>query len=136
MDLNSQQRLCIKFCIKNTFNGAENLEMWGKYCYVTDTLKNRHPFTSGMNAAEEIREFTEDDENHSRSSTSKADENINEVKEKMTNSHKLTNREQTESLALLMDTFRELLIRFTQKSDRLEIAKGVIYKSESDPTFI
>jgi len=33
MELNLQQRVCIKFCVKNGFNGAKTLEMLEK-CFV------------------------------------------------------------------------------------------------------
>ena len=32
-----QQRVCIKFCVKNGFNGAQTLEMLEK-CFGNDTL--------------------------------------------------------------------------------------------------
>jgi len=38
MELNLQQRVCIKFCVKNGFNGVKTLEMLGN-CFGSDTLK-------------------------------------------------------------------------------------------------
>jgi len=38
MELNLQQRVCIKFCIKNGFNGVKTLEIVGN-CFGSDTLK-------------------------------------------------------------------------------------------------
>ena len=38
MELNLQQRVCIKFCIKNGFNGVKTLDMLGN-CFSSDTLK-------------------------------------------------------------------------------------------------
>ena len=37
MELNLQQRVCIKFCVKNGFNGVK-MEMLGN-CFGSDTLK-------------------------------------------------------------------------------------------------
>jgi len=77
MELNLQQRICIKFCVKNGFNGVKTLEMLGN-CFGSDTLKKtavyewHERFKSG-------RESVEDDERSGRS-TSKTDENINKVR--------------------------------------------------------
>jgi len=38
MELNLQQRVCIKFCVKNGFNGVKTLEMLGN-CFGSDILK-------------------------------------------------------------------------------------------------
>ena len=38
MELNLQQRVYIKFCVKNGFNGVKILEMLGN-CFGNDTLK-------------------------------------------------------------------------------------------------
>jgi len=38
MELNLQQRVCIKFCVKNGFNGVKTLKMLGN-CSGSDTLK-------------------------------------------------------------------------------------------------
>ena len=81
MELNLQQRVCIKFCVKNGFNGVKTLKMLGN-CFGSDTLKKtaiyewHERFKSG-------RESVEDDERSGRPSTSKTDENINKVREKL-----------------------------------------------------
>jgi len=46
MKLNLQQQVCIKFCIKNGFNGVKTLEML-RNCFGNDTLK-KTSFMSGM----------------------------------------------------------------------------------------
>ncbi|KYN12123.1 hypothetical protein ALC57_15716 [Trachymyrmex cornetzi] len=38
MELNLQQRVCIKFCVKNGFNGAKTLEML-RNCFGSDAVK-------------------------------------------------------------------------------------------------
>ena len=38
-----QQRVCIKFCVKNGFNGAQTLEMLEK-CFGNDTLTRSNVF--------------------------------------------------------------------------------------------
>jgi len=98
MELNLQQRVCIKFCVKNGFNGMKTLEMLGN-CFGSDTLKKtavyewHERFKSG-------REFVKDDERSGRSSTSKSDENINKVREMLIDNRKLTIRELTEELKI------------------------------------
>ncbi|KAG5308141.1 SETMR methyltransferase, partial [Acromyrmex insinuator] len=77
MELNLQQRVCIKFCVKNGFNGAKILEMLGN-CFGSDVLEKttvyewHERFRSG-------HESVEDNERSGRPSTSKTDKNINKV---------------------------------------------------------
>ena len=72
-----QQRVCIKFCVKNGFNGGQTLEMLEK-CFDNDTLMRSNifcwheRFRSG-------RESVENDERSGRPSTAKTDENINKI---------------------------------------------------------
>ncbi|EGI70558.1 FLJ37770-like protein [Acromyrmex echinatior] len=90
MELNLQQRVCIKFYVKNGFNGAKILEMLGN-CFGSDVLKKttvyewHKRFRSG-------RESVEENERSGRPSTSKTDENINKVREMLANNRKLTQR--------------------------------------------
>ncbi|KYM98590.1 hypothetical protein ALC62_10558 [Cyphomyrmex costatus] len=64
MELNLQQRVCIKFCARNGFNGAEILKMLGN-CFGSDALKKttvyewHERFRSG-------RESVEDDERNGK----------------------------------------------------------------------
>lgn len=59
MDLNLQQRTCIKFCVKNGFNGARTLEMLEK-CFGNDSLKKtvvyqwHERFKSGRESIEDV----------------------------------------------------------------------------------
>jgi len=78
MELNLQQRVCIKFCVKNRFDGVKTLKMLGN-CFGSDTLKKT---TCGMNYEWHERFKSESVEERSgRPSTSKTDENINKVRE-------------------------------------------------------
>lgn len=87
MELNLQQRVCIKFCVKN---GGTTLKMLEK-SFGNDTLKKTvvyqwyERFRSG-------RESVNDDERSGRPSTSKTDENIDKIKDWMTVDRKLTIR--------------------------------------------
>ena len=73
-----QQRVCIKFCVKNEFNGAQTLEMLKK-CFGNDTLTRLNVFRWHERFGSG-RESVEDDERSGRPPTAKTDENINKIK--------------------------------------------------------
>ena len=121
-------------------------------CFGSDTLKKtavyewHERFKSG-------RESVEDDEHSGRPSTSKTDENINKVRKMLINNRKLTIRELAEDLNIAYGSFQDIVVNglglrqvaaklvpkelnFMQKRDRVVIAKDMISKAESDPTFI
>ena len=144
-----QQRVCIKFCVKNGFNGVKTLEMLGN-CFGSDTLKKtaiyewHEHFKSG-------RESVEDDGRSGWPSTSKTDENINKVREMLINNRKLIIRELAEDLNIAYGSIQDIVVNglglrriaaklvlknFMQKRDRVVIAKDMISKAESNPTFI
>jgi len=148
MELNLQQRVCIKFCVKNGFNDVKTLEN----CFGSDILKKtavyewHERFKSG-------RESVEDDERSGRLSTSKTDENINKVREMLINNRKLIIRELAENLNIAYGSIQDIVVNnlglrrvaaklvptelnFMQKRDRVVITKDMISKAESDPTFI
>lgn len=151
MNLNLQQRTCIKFCVKNGFNGARTLEMLEK-CFGNNSLKKtvvyqwHERFKSG-------RESIEDDERNGRPSTSKTDENIDKVTKMLVNNRKLTIREIAEDLNSAYGSVQDILVNdlgfrrvaarlvpkdlnFMQKRDRVDVAKEMICEAKSDPTFI
>ncbi|XP_015922448.1 protein GVQW3-like [Parasteatoda tepidariorum] len=121
-------------------------------CFGNDSLKKtvvyqwHEWFKSG-------RESIEDDERSGRPSTSKTDENIDKVKEILFNNSKLTIREIAEGLNIAYISVQDILVNdlgfrrvatklvpkdliFTQKRDRVDVAKDMICEAESDPTFI
>ncbi|EGI63738.1 FLJ37770-like protein [Acromyrmex echinatior] len=108
MELNLQQRVCIKFYVKNGFNGAKTLEMLGN-CFGSDVLKKttvyewHERFRSG-------RESVEDNERSGRPSTSKTDENINKVREMLANNRKLTIREVAENLNIVYGSVQDIVV--------------------------
>ena len=71
-------RLCIKFCVKNGFNGTQTLGMLEK-CFGNDTLTRSNVFR-WHERFRSGRESVEDDEHSGRPSTAKTDENINKIK--------------------------------------------------------
>ncbi|XP_018307965.1 uncharacterized protein [Mycetomoellerius zeteki] len=125
-------------------------------CFGSDALKKttvyecHERFRSG-------RESVEDDERSGRSSTSKTDENINKVREMLINNSKLTIRELADlklgDLNIAYGSVQDIVVNdlglrrvaaklvpkelnFMQKRDCVDIAKDMISKAESDPTFI
>ncbi|XP_071649994.1 protein GVQW3-like [Temnothorax longispinosus] len=138
MELNLQQRVCIKFCVKNGLNGARTLEMLKK-CFGNDTLEKtvvyqwHERFRSG-------RKSVKDDKRSGRPSTSKTDENVDKVKEIVVKNRKLTIRELAEDLNIAYGSVQDILVNdlgfrrvaaklvpkdlnFLQKRDRVDIAK-------------
>ena len=99
-------------------------------------------------------ESVEDDKRSGRPSTSKTNiENINKVREMLINNRKLTIRELVENLNIAYGFIQNIVVNdldllrvaaklvpkelnFMQKRDRVVIAKDMIFKAESDPTFI
>ncbi|KYM82852.1 Cytochrome b [Atta colombica] len=108
MELNLQQRVCIKFCIKNVFIGVKTLEMLGN-CFGSNTLKKtavyewHKRFKSG-------RESVEYDECSGKPSTSKTDENINKVREMLINNRKLIIRELAEDLNIAYGFIQDIVV--------------------------
>ena len=146
-----QQRVCIKICVKNGFTGAQTLEMLEK-CFGNDALTRsnvfrRHErFRSG-------RELVEDDERSGRPSMAKTDENINKMKGWMTVSRKLTITKIAEELNITYGSAQDILVNdlglrrvatklvpkdlnFMQKRDCVDLAKDMLFKVDSDPSFI
>ena len=75
MELNLQEGVCIKFCVKNGFNGVKTLEML-RNCFGSDTLKK----TAVYEWHERFKSGREDDERSGKPSTSKTNGNINKEK--------------------------------------------------------
>ena len=146
-----QQRVCIRFCVKSGFNGAQTLEMLEK-CFGNDTLTRSNVFRwyeRFRNGCESV----EDDERSGRPSTAQTDENIKKIKGWMTVSRKLTIKEIAEELNMAYGSAQDILVNglglrrvaaklvpkdlnFMQKRDRVDVAKDMLSKVDSDPSFI
>ena len=103
-----QQRVCIEFCVKNGFNGAQTLEMLEKR-FGNDTLTRSNVFR-WHERFRSGRESVEDDERSGRPSAAKTDENINKIKGWMTASRKLTIREIAEKLNIGYGSAQDILV--------------------------
>ncbi|KYN15811.1 hypothetical protein ALC57_11966, partial [Trachymyrmex cornetzi] len=80
-----EQRICINFCVKNSIKCSKTLEML-KVAYGESTLKWYRLFQEG-------RENVNDEPRFGRPSTSKTDENVQEVKEIVLKNRRITIRE-------------------------------------------
>ena len=146
-----QQRVCIKFFVKTGFDGAQTLEMLEK-CFGNDTLTRSNIFRS-HERFRRGRESVEDDERSGRPSTAKTNEKINKIKGWITLSRKLTIREIAEGLNIAYGSAQNILVNdlglrrvaaklvpkdlnFMQKRDRVDVAKHMLSKVDSDPSFI
>ena len=72
MELNLQQRVCIKFCVKNGFNDVKTLEIL-ENCFGSDILKKTAVY-EWHERFKSARESVENDERSGRASTSKTEE--------------------------------------------------------------
>ena len=146
-----QQRVCIKFCVKNGFNGAQTLEMLEK-CFGNHTLTRSNVFR-WHERFRSGRESVEDDERSGRPSTAKTYKNINKIKGWMTVSRKLTIRDIAEEFNIAYGSAQDILVNdlglrrvaaklvpkdlnFMQKKDRVDVPKDMLCKVDSDPSFI
>ncbi|CAK9819055.1 Protein GVQW3 [Anthophora quadrimaculata] len=101
------QRVCIKFCVKNGFNGPQTLDMLEK-CFGNDTLSRSNVFR-WHERFRSGRESVEDDKRSGRPSTSKTDENIDKIKEMLSENCKLTIREQAADLNIAYESVQEAI---------------------------
>jgi len=132
------------------FHSVKTLEMLGN-CFGSDILK-KTAVCEWHERFKSNRESVEDDERSDRPPTSKTDENINKVREMLINNRKLTSRELAEDLNIAYGSIQDIVVNdldlrrvaaklipkelnFMQKRDRV-VAKDMISKAESDPTFI
>ncbi|CAK9833986.1 Protein GVQW3 [Anthophora retusa] len=102
------QRVCIKFCVKNGFNGPQTLDMLEK-CFGNDTLSRSNVFR-WHERFRSGRESVEDDKRSGRPSTSKTDENIAKIEEMLSENRKLTIRELAEDLNIAYGSVQDVLV--------------------------
>ena len=121
-------------------------------CFGNDTLRRSNVFR-WHESFRNGRGSVEDDERSGRPSTAKTDENINKIKGWMTVCRKLTIREIAEELNIAYGSARDILVNdlghrrvaaklvpkdlnFMQKRDCVDVAKDMLSKVDSDPSFI
>ena len=130
------QRICIKFCVKNEIKCNEVCEMlitaYGESAMSkTRAYKWYKRFQDG-------REDVEDDERPGRPSKSTTDKNVERVKEMVMNDSRITIREAADDVGISIDSWHEIfsnvlgmkrvaakfvpkLLNFEQKQRRMEV---------------
>lgn len=151
MDSKLEQRTCIKFCCKNEIKCSDTLKMLQK-CYGDDTLSKTQVY-QWYERFKSGREAVEDDARPGRPSTSKTDENVDEIRQLLIENRKLTIREIAETTNISFGSVQSILredlglrrvtarlvpkeLNFVQKLHRAEISKEMVSMVDSDPTVI
>ncbi|KAG5323715.1 MOS1T transposase, partial [Acromyrmex heyeri] len=106
MDSKLEQRTCIKFCCKNEIKCSDTLKMLQK-CYGDDTLSKTQMY-QWYERFKSGREAVEDDA-PGRPSTSKTDENVDEIRQLLIENRKLTIREIAETTNISFGSVQSIL---------------------------
>ncbi|KAG5324364.1 SETMR methyltransferase, partial [Acromyrmex heyeri] len=107
MDSKLEQRTCIKFCCKNEIKCSDTLKMLQK-CYGDDTLSKTQVY-QWYERFKSGREAVEDDARPGRPSTSKTDENVDEIRQLLIENRKLTIREIAETTNISFGSVQSIL---------------------------
>lgn len=107
MDSKLEQRTCIKFCCKNEITCSDTLKMLQK-CYGDDTLSKTQVY-QWYERFKSGREAVEDDARPGRPSTSKTDENVDEIRQLLIENRKLTIREIAETTNISFGSVQSIL---------------------------
>ncbi|KAG5348132.1 SETMR methyltransferase, partial [Acromyrmex charruanus] len=107
MDSKLEQRTCIKFCCKNEIKCSDTLKILQK-CYGDDTLSKTQVY-QWYECFKSGREAVEDDARPGRPSTSKTDENVDEIRQLLIENRKLTIREIAETTNISFGSVQSIL---------------------------
>jgi len=146
-----EQRVCINFCVKNGIKCSETLEML-TVAYGESTLSKKNVY-KWYNLFQEGRENVNDEPRSGRPSTSKTDENVQEVKKIVFKNRRITIREIADDLnisfgscqSILTDVlgmtrvsakFVPKLLNFDQKQHRINIAQDMLNDVNDDPDLL
>lgn len=145
------QRICIKFCVKNGIKCSETLEML-TVAYGECTLSKKNVY-KWYKLFQEGRENVEDEARPGRPSTSTTDANVKEVKEMVLNNRRITIREVAEDVGISVGSCHEIfsdilgmkrvsakfvpkLLNFDQKSRRMSISQEMLNDVNDDPDLL
>ncbi|KAL4090154.1 hypothetical protein QTP88_025053 [Uroleucon formosanum] len=146
----NEQRVCIKFCLKLGKNATETYEMI-KTAFGDDSL-SRSKIFEWFKRFKNGRETTEDDPRSGRPSTSRNDDVVSKICEKVRNDRRLTVRELADEAGISIGSCHEILtenlqmrrvaakfvprlLTLEQKENRLTICQDLKNRS-IDPNFI
>ncbi|KAG5342640.1 SETMR methyltransferase, partial [Acromyrmex charruanus] len=145
------QRICIKFCVKNKIKCADAFRML-TVAYGEATLDRSNVYR-WYKMFSEGREDVNDEERAGRPSTSTTDENIDEVKKIVLANRRITVREVAEDLNISIGSCHSIftndlgmrrvvakfvpkLPNFDQKQHRINIAKELLDSVRDDPNVL
>ena len=132
------QRICIKFCVKNEIICNKVCEMLTK-AYGESAMSKTRVYER-YKRFQDGHEDVEDDERPGRSSTSTTDGNVEKVEEMVMNDRRITIREVADDVGISIGSFHEIvsnvlvmkrvaekfvpkLLNFEQKQRRMEVAQ-------------
>lgn len=147
MSKNIEQRICIKFCVKNEISASEALKMLQK-CYGDET-NSRATVFAWYKLFKEGRELVDDGERSGRPSTSKTEDNVNKVKELVLQNRRYTIRDIVGITGLSFGSIQTILksdlglrrvqsrlvpktLNFFEKQRRVEMAEEMLSMSDND----
>ncbi|KYN10054.1 hypothetical protein ALC57_17743, partial [Trachymyrmex cornetzi] len=145
------KKVCINFCVKNGIKCSKTLEML-TVAYGESTLSKKNVY-KWYKLFQEGRENVNDEPRSGRPSTSKTDENVQEVKEIVLKNRRITIREIADDLnisfgscqSILTDVlgmtrvsakFVPKLLNFDQKQRRMNIAQDMLNDVNDDPDLL
>ena len=151
MEKNSEQRVCLKFCVLNEISCAESLRMLQK-AYGESVLSKTQVY-EWYKAFKDGRETVEDAPRSGRPSTSTNDDNVEKVKEIVLENRHTSVRELGRYLNMSRETARLIIVEklgmrrvaarlvpiqlnFLQKQYRMQIAMVMLDRANSDPNFM
>ena len=100
------QRICIKFCVKNEIKCNKVCEMLTK-AYGESAMSKTRVYEC-YKRFQDGREDVEDDKRPGRPSTSKTDENVEKVKEMVMNDRRITIREVADDVSISIGSYHEI----------------------------
>lgn len=132
------QRICIKFCVKNEIKCNKVCEMLTK-AYGESAMKKTSVY-EWYKRFQDGRENVEDDERSGRPSTSTTDENVEKVRAMVMNDRRITIREVADDVGISIGSCHDIfanilgmkrvaakfvpkLLNFEQKQQRMEVAQ-------------
>lgn len=146
-----EQRVCVKFCVKNGIKCSKTLEML-KVAYGDSALSQKNVY-KWYKLFQEGREDVNDEPRSGRPSTSTTDENVGEVKKMVLANRRITVREVAEDVGISIGSchaifsdvlgmrrvaakFVPKLLNFDQKNRRMSLAQEMLNEVNDDPDFL
>lgn len=136
-----EQRVCIKFCVRNDISGANCVEMLQR-CYGDDTMARSNVY-KWHKTFQEGREEVEDEHRPGRPSTSKTDENIVKIKGLVLQNRRFSIRDLVDITGISFGSIQSILkndlglsrvssrlvpksLNFLEKNRRIEVSKEML----------